>query len=280
MKDSKIFSKDIVDGVETDLIKLLYYDYERDGRDSYTTHECNRLCRVLDGEKKIKVNNETNLIYSDDEFVLLKPKSKVEVVTNKPTKALVLEISNDLISYINNKLKYEFKENADFNLKSNYIFKDFNVKNLMDDVIDIVGGNESNKEFLIDLRAQEITYELFKHRLFNDIDKLNSNNVIRKSISIMNDNLLSDITISDISYSLGMSLTNFSTIFKKATGIAPNKYLTNLKLQKAKEMLEYQSVTEVAFSLGYDNISYFINIFKRNFGVTPKQYSLRISGKY
>ena len=51
---------------------------------------------------------------------------------------------------------------------------------------------------------------------------------------------------------------------------------TNLKLHKAKEMLKYQSVTEVAFSLGYENISHFINIFKRNFGITPKQYSLSL----
>ena len=279
MKDFEALSKEVLDGVETNLIKLIYYDYKKNDKDIYTTHECNRLCRVLQGEKKIKINSEKNLIYSDSEFVLLKPNSKVEVITENPTKALVLEISNELLSNVNNKVKYEFEENVDLELKNNCIFKDIKVKNLMNDVINIVSSSESNKEFLIDLRAQEITYELFKHKLFNDFDMLSANNVIRKSIDIMNNNILSDMTISDISYSLGMSLTNFSTIFKKAMGMAPNKYFTNLKLRKAKEMLVYQSVTEVAFSLGYDNISYFINIFKKSFGITPKQYSLNLNNK-
>ena len=274
--NNNIFMKEKIDGVETDLIKLIYYDYEKDYKDSYTTAECNRLCRVLDGEKKDKVNNKSSLIYSDDEFVLLKPRSKVEVITDRSTKALVLEISNDLILDISSKVSYDFQENIDFELKSNYTFKDSDVKHLMDDVINIAVESKGNKEFLIDLRAQEITYELFRRRIFSDINVLNSNNVIRMAVRIMNENILSNITISDIAYSLGMSLTNFSTIFKNATGISPNKYFTNLKLHKAKEMLKYQSVTEVAFSLGYENISHFINIFKRNFGITPKQYSLSL----
>lgn len=279
MKEFEALSKEILDGVETDLIKLIYYDYKKNDKDIYTTHECNRLCRVLEGEKKIKVNNKSSLVYCDDDFVLLKPNSKVEVVTENPTKAVVLEISNDLLSYVSNKVKYEFQDNINLDLENNSTFKDINVKNLMDDVLNISISSECNKEFLIDLRAQEITYNLYKHRLFDDITILNHNNIIRKSIEIMNSNLLSEISISDISYSLGMSLTNFSTIFKKAMGIAPNKYFTNLKLMKAKEMLKYQSVTEVAFALGYDNISYFINIFKRNFGITPKQYSLNLNNK-
>lgn len=277
MNRNRVFTKEAKDIAETDLIKLLYYDYEKDDRDIYTTNECNRLCKVLEGEKNITVNNKSNLIYSDNEFILLKPKSKVEVITDKPTKALVLEMSNDLVSDINNRIKYDIKEDIDFDMRNNYIFKDFNVNYLIDNIKDIAMGEEYNKEFLIDLRAQEITYELFKHGLFNDVDKLNSGNVIRMSIDIMNENIFNDITISDISYSLGMSLTNFSTIFKKCIGIAPNKYFTNLKLKKAKEMLKDQSVTEVAFSLGYDNISYFINIFKKSFGVTPKQYSLSVN---
>ena len=54
--------------------------------------------------------------------------------------------------------------------------------------------------------------------------------------------------------------------------ITPGEYITNLKLIRAKEMLRTQNVTEVAYDLGYDNISYFITIFKNKYGITPKQY--------
>jgi AraC-like DNA-binding protein len=55
-------------------------------------------------------------------------------------------------------------------------------------------------------------------------------------------------------------------------GITPKEYITNQKLAQAKEMLKNQNVTEVAYDLGYENISHFIALFKAKYGITPKQY--------
>jgi AraC-like DNA-binding protein len=43
-------------------------------------------------------------------------------------------------------------------------------------------------------------------------------------------------------------------------------------MEKAKNIIAHGSVTEAAFDLGYENISYFISLFKDRYGVTPKQY--------
>ena len=69
-----------------------------------------------------------------------------------------------------------------------------------------------------------------------------------------------------------MSEANFCQYFKKVTGVTPKDYLTNIKLTRAKDMMKSGSVTEAAMDLGYENISYFISLFKEKYGITPKQY--------
>ncbi len=56
--------------------------------------------------------------------------------------------------------------------------------------------------------------------------------------------------------------------------MSPQKYIHLRKLKKSLELLKATSVTDAAFSLGYENPSYFIQLFKREFGMTPKQYQL------
>jgi AraC-like DNA-binding protein len=76
-----------------------------------------------------------------------------------------------------------------------------------------------------------------------------------------------------------MSESNFCQYFKKITGCTPVQYFINFKMEKAIEMLKKESVTDVAFDLGYDNISYFILIFKKMYGMTPKQYQIYKTNK-
>jgi AraC-like DNA-binding protein len=73
-----------------------------------------------------------------------------------------------------------------------------------------------------------------------------------------------------------MSESNFTNQFKKIIVIKPTEYIKNKKLELAIKLHETESVTDVAFNLGYSNISYFIKLFKSKYNVTPKQYKLNI----
>ena len=59
-------------------------------------------------------------------------------------------------------------------------------------------------------------------------------------------------------------------------GISPNEYYKSIKLTEAKKLLKNKNVTEIAFDLGYENISHFISLFKDKYGMTPKKYILNI----
>ena len=62
---------------------------------------------------------------------------------------------------------------------------------------------------------------------------------------------------------------------EKFTGLTPNKYIRNLKLYKAKELLEnytFSTVNEVACAVGLKDPHYFSNLYKKEFGKKPKDY--------
>lgn len=59
---------------------------------------------------------------------------------------------------------------------------------------------------------------------------------------------------------------------RKLTGLSPQKYLRQYRLQRAMQYLHngrYKKVKEVAFAVGYVNTSYFISQFEKEFGVKP-----------
>jgi AraC-like DNA-binding protein len=88
----------------------------------------------------------------------------------------------------------------------------------------------------------------------------------------------SGIALAEIAYAVTMSTSLFSLNFKKLTGITPLRYFIGIKLEKARELLRHQSVTDVSFDLGYSNISPFIRLFKKKFGLSPKKYQLKYYG--
>ncbi len=83
-----------------------------------------------------------------------------------------------------------------------------------------------------------------------------------------------DFDFQEMGRATGLSYDYFKELFVKEYGMPPVRYLTHLRLNKAKELLltGRYSVTEIAELCGYDNVYYFSNVFKKHLGVSPKQY--------
>lgn len=74
-----------------------------------------------------------------------------------------------------------------------------------------------------------------------------------------------------------MSISYLSRLFKEHTGQTFAKYLTKLRMDKAKRFLECgrMAVSDVAVSTGYSDASHFAQIFRKTYGVSPREYQKR-----
>jgi transcriptional regulator GlxA family with amidase domain len=91
-----------------------------------------------------------------------------------------------------------------------------------------------------------------------------------------------NFTLDELAQRMGMSTRNFTRRFKKATGETPLTYLHKLRINCAKQLLEteFKSVQEVCYEVGYEDIPFFRNVFKRYTGLAPKEYKHRFAGQH
>lgn len=96
--------------------------------------------------------------------------------------------------------------------------------------------------------------------------------------SFMKENYDKPLKVEDYAYLTGRSMSTFRRDFKAYFDTTPQQWLKEQRLEKALILLSKQemSVTEVAYEVGYENISYFIRAFKDKAGLSPKQYMLAL----
>jgi two-component system response regulator YesN len=99
--------------------------------------------------------------------------------------------------------------------------------------------------------------------------------VVKKAVEyIMENYSMSDVTIDHVCSYLHISPTYFSTVFKKDTKLTFVNYLTQVRMEAAKELLRSTDLKtfEIAYKVGYSEPNYFSYCFKKNFGISPSEY--------
>lgn len=94
------------------------------------------------------------------------------------------------------------------------------------------------------------------------------------AISYIKENLKEKLTVEQIAEQAGFSKFYFLRLFKRITGCTVTQYINLLRCETAKELLRDRnySVKEAAIACGFDNLSYFSNVFKKNTGYLPGAY--------
>lgn len=83
------------------------------------------------------------------------------------------------------------------------------------------------------------------------------------------------LSLDDLASIVCLNPSYFLRVFKKSVGLSPHAYLTQVRINRAKEMMAAgMPLTEIAPSTGFYDQSHFSNRFKRVFGLTPGQYTV------
>ncbi len=98
--------------------------------------------------------------------------------------------------------------------------------------------------------------------------------LVQNLIEFMETHLQQNIGLQDIAAHVNMGVSSVSTIFKEETGTTLYDYLTNLRMDKACELLQGSSlkVSEIAQLVGYQNENSFIRVFRKSKSITPGKF--------
>ena len=151
-----------------------------------------------------------------------------------------------------------------------------------------MGIGDSN-ELVVQMEKLKIKYLLYnnKHDAYNEIvkmvdilfDKMNikgkiADNGMEAVVDYIERNLKKGISLEDVANHVNISTYYLSKIFKKEMGVNFITYVTDRKMDLAKEMLVNTDipVLNIALDLAYNEANYFSKAFKKKTGLTPSEY--------
>ena len=108
--------------------------------------------------------------------------------------------------------------------------------------------------------------------------KNNCSPMVAKAMDYVVKHLSRNITLSDVCTELRVSTGHFSKCFKKETGVGFTAYVTMVKMVNARILLRnpQNRVNEVARMVGYNDYTYFFQVFKKQFGYAPSDIKANV----
>ncbi len=223
---------------------------------------------ILDGELK-QIYNGESFEMSRGWAYLMSYHDCHEVIAAADTRLLNIRFNenplpDEILNYITvkpNRLICEFGEDETISVIS---------------AIERLGREISGTEIFRDVISRGIISELLImliRRSGGNADKSVSR-LIQRAAACINTEFREKISLEMLANRFSVSVNYLGSLFKKNMGTSFNEYLNNVRLRYACSLLQSSelSVKEVAFASGYNSTEYFLYIFKKKMGMTPRQY--------
>lgn len=116
----------------------------------------------------------------------------------------------------------------------------------------------------------------------NENKSAGHSSMVRKFKHLVSENFLKNLSVQDYADKIGISVSHLSNTLKTMTGLTPAQIIHNEVLLEAKRLLIHTDLTvsEAGYQLSFEDPSYFSRFFKRETGLSPKQFRINIREKY
>ena len=135
-------------------------------------------------------------------------------------------------------------------------------------------GADIATQIRIKLVLLQFILEMWNKGLVVENDTSGRNTVEKEMVSYIQQNYTGTISLKEFGEQFHLSEKYISRYFKEHFHITLSQYVTYLRLEHAKQLLQDTDlpITEIALQSGYQNVSYFIRSFKKTYEVSPLKY--------
>ena len=252
------------------------------------------ITSMLRGKKVMHLFDKKGFDYFPGQTVIVPPAVTMEIdfpeATNlNPTQCIALAIDQEQIQktivYLNEFFPKEgSNEKWLLNYDEYHFYNNEEIAYLINKVIRICSERTKEKDVLADLTLKELLVRIMQTQNLKTIsdDGYNLNqNPLAFVLNYIKSNLNEKISINSLSDKACMSKATFYRLFKRELGISPNDFILTEKINKAKLLLAQPGakVASISYELGFSDANYFIRAFKKNVGITPGAYQLRVANQ-
>jgi len=246
------------------------------------------LASMIRGKKIIHIDNKPSFEFLAGESMILAPGQTCiidfpEATPDTPVECLKLSISQEKIASFCDRLneKYPLIDSStgwNYNADGNRFLNDAMINQLLNRLMLICTENNEAKDFFANLVLQELVVRLMqtqgRYTLLDKNRKHSTSNRFAHVADYIQKHIQDNISVKMLSREAYMSEPHFFRCFKQQFGVSPVDYINEQRIRAAKMMLQAAdiSITEISFACGFNNLNYFLKMFKRHTGLTPAQY--------
>lgn len=238
------------------------------------------LIRILKGEFEITLNNKTYTAKKGD-VIFINPETVHLGTPVDCTYECIVFHANFL--YNENDTCRHFIENivnGTYRVNEFYKSSDYGFVKYANELFETFSNKTPGYKFRVIACFYKLFGEIADNRLYDVTEAtkeiLFDKNIlkIKKILQFIRENFDKQISLEDMAKKAEMSVKYFGTYFKNMTGKTPFDYLNEYRIEKAARKLlnTDMSVTDIAYSCGFNDLSYFIKTFKKINSVSPGKY--------
>lgn len=243
---------------------------------------CNRehsLIYIYSGELEIMERGKKTVVLHRGDCAFMRRDNRMwlqkHVKNGVPYRSIVLKFSHDFLREFYNTIdKREIPKDVKRNKASLYVMPNNrpDIRSLFESIIPYFDSETKPSEEVLKLKMAEGIYAILNTdislyaSLFDFVDRWKID-----IMDFMEKNYKNELTMKEMAYYTGRSLSTFKRDFSLVSNLTPEKWLIRRRLQAAHELIckGGRKVSEACYDVGFKNLSHFSKIYKEAYGVPP-----------
>jgi len=230
---------------------------------------------VIGDDKTVKITNEHFVIMKAGNCLMTENISDSFQLYH----SILLFFSNQEVLYFLEKYEQQYRRSA--GQRSFHIFEyDSFIEKFTNSLEEILTLPQAMQTKILNTKFEEIMLYLVHQHGTDFLNSMldESDDKIARLTAIVENNKLNRLNLEELAFLCSMSISTFKREFVKLYSSTPMKWFGEQRMNHAAFLLKSKSQrpTEIYEEAGYENLSNFVQAFKRRFGMTPKQYQMNV----